>query len=111
MSVPLEGGEPKDDVRDGPDAPRATALVRLVEGIPSGVRSKLLVGLFSGVVLLMITGTLGLRAIADSNERAEPLRALQHRGAAYRALQTAVEESRFLIAFRPGAPALLTHFG
>jgi signal transduction histidine kinase len=85
--------------------------VRLIEGIPSGVRSKLLAGLFSGVVLLMITGILGLRAIADSNERAESLRALQQRGAAYRALQTAVEEIRFLIALRAGGPDLLTYVG
>ena len=111
MNVPLDSGDGQDAVRDRPRRRVDRAVARLVEGIPSGVRSKLLVGLFSGVVLLMITGTLGLRAIADSNERAESLRALQQRGAAYRALQTAVEEIRFLIALRAGGPDLLTYVG
>jgi signal transduction histidine kinase len=86
-------------------------LVRAIQRVPSGVRSKLLVALFGGVVLLVITGVLGLRAIADSNERAEALRSLQQRGAAYRALQTAVEEVRFLMALRAGGPDLQTYVG
>ena len=92
--------------------PRAeNILVRAVQRVPSGVRSKLLVALFGGVVLLVVTGVLGLRAIADSNDRAESLRSLQHRATAYRALQTAVEEIRFLIALRAGGPDLQTYVG
>jgi signal transduction histidine kinase len=86
-------------------------LVRAIQRVPSGVRSKLLVALFGGVVLLVITGVLGLRAIADSNDRAEALRSLQQRGSAYRALQTAVEEVRFLMALRAGGPDLQTYVG
>src|SRR5258708_7886114 len=86
-------------------------LVRAIQRVPTGVRSKLLIALFGGVVLLVIVAVLGLRAIAESNDRAEALRSLQQRGAAYRGLQTAVEEVRFLIALRAGGPDLQTYVG
>jgi len=61
-------------------------LIRAVQRTPSGVQSKLLVALLGAVGLLVIVGLLGIRAIADSNNRAEALRALQQRATAYRAL-------------------------
>ena len=87
------------------------AVVRIVQRFPSTVRSKLLVALFGGVVLLVATGGLGLRAIADSTERADQLRQIQQRATAYRALQTAVGEVRFLIGLRAGGPDLRIYVG
>ena len=101
--------------RSAPVTPSPTRadnrVIRAVQRFPSDVRSKLLVALFGGVVLLVVTGVLGLRAIADSTDRAEELRVLQQRATAYRALQTSVEEVRFLIALRAGGPDLREYVG
>jgi signal transduction histidine kinase len=86
-------------------------LIRAVQRLPLDVRSKLLVALLGGVVLLVVTGLLGLRAILDSSQRADQLRDLQQRAAAYRSLQTAVEEVRFLLALRAGGPDLRLYVG
>jgi signal transduction histidine kinase len=104
-----------DAGRAGPQGPADGRpdhlLVRTVQRLPFGVGPKLLVALLGGVILLVATGILGLRAIADSTDRADQLREIQQRAAAYRALQTAVEEVRFLIALRAGGPDLLTYLG
>jgi signal transduction histidine kinase len=77
-------------------------LIRAVQRTPSGVQSKLLVALLGAVGLLVIVGLLGIRAIADSNNRAEALRALQQRATAYRALQADVDQVQQLLGLRAG---------
>jgi signal transduction histidine kinase len=77
-------------------------LIRAVQRTPSGVQSKLLVALLGAVGLLVVVGLLGIRAIADSNNRAEALRALQQRATAYRALQADVEQVQQLLGLRAG---------
>ena len=81
-------------------------LIRAVQRIPSGVQSKLLVALLGEVVLLVVVGVLGMRAIADSNDRAGALRVLQQRATAYRALQADVEQVHQLLGLRAGGPDL-----
>jgi signal transduction histidine kinase len=113
--MPPEGGDPTT----GPDAPLDRALprrpplsradnplIRAVQRTPSGVQAKLLVALLGAVVLLVVVGLLGLRAIADSNDRAEALRVLQQRATAYRALQADVEQVQQLLGLRAGGPDL-----
>ena len=101
--------------RDGGDAAAASRLplsradnplIRAVQRTPSGVQSKLLVALLGAVVLLVLVGLLGIRAIADSNDRAEALRVLQQRATAYRALQADVEQVQQLLGLRAGGPDL-----
>jgi signal transduction histidine kinase len=93
------GGRPPLNRADNP-------LIRAVQRTPSGVQLKLLVALLGAVVLLVIVGVLGIRAIADSNDRAESLRALQQRATAYRALQADVEQVQQLLGLRAGGPDL-----
>jgi signal transduction histidine kinase len=81
-------------------------LIRAVQRTPSGVQAKLLVALLGAVVLLVVVGVLGMRAIADSNDRAEALRVLQQRATAYRALQADVEQVQQLLGLRAGGPDL-----
>ena len=81
-------------------------LIRAVQRTPSGVQTKLLAALLGAVVLLIVVGVLGMQAIADSNGRAEALRALQQRATAYRALQADAEQIRQLLGLRAGGPDL-----
>ena len=81
-------------------------LIRAVQRTPSGVQPKLLVALLGAVALLVLVGLLGLRAIADSNDRAETLRVLQQRATAYRALQADVEQVQQLLGLRSGGADL-----
>ena len=81
-------------------------LVGPLGGAPSGVQTKLLAALLGAVVLLIVVGVLGMQAIADSNGRAEALRALQQRATAYRALQADAEQIRQLLGLRAGGPDL-----
>jgi signal transduction histidine kinase len=81
-------------------------LIRAVQRTPSGVQAKLLVALLGAVGLLVVVGILGMRAIADSNDRAEALRVLQQRATAYRALQADVEQVQQLLGLRAGGPDL-----
>jgi signal transduction histidine kinase len=101
--------------RDGGDAAGAgrlplsradNPLIRAVQRTPSGVQSKLLIALLGAVVLLVVVGVLGIRAIAESNDRAESLRVLQQRATAYRALQADVEQVQQLLGLRAGGPDL-----
>ncbi len=93
------GGRPPLSRADNP-------LIRAVQRTPSGVQAKLLVALLGSVVLLVVVGVLGMRAIADSNDRAEALRVLQQRATAYRALQADVEQVQQLLGLRAGGPDL-----
>jgi signal transduction histidine kinase len=81
-----------------PDNP----LVRVVGRIPVRVRTKLLVAFVGTVVLLVVVGGLGLRALGESNARVERLGALQTRAAAYRELQTEAAQLRLLLSVRAG---------
>src|SRR5713226_5408650 len=62
-------------------------LPRLVARVPTSVHVKLLVAFLAIVVLLIIVGAVGLRALTDVNRRAEDLVKLQRKIAAYRQLQ------------------------
>jgi signal transduction histidine kinase len=87
------------------------ALVRAAQRVPLGVQPKLVLALLGAVALLVVVGLLGLRAIADSNDRAESLRVLQQRATAYRALQADVEQVRLLLGLRAGGPDLSVYVG
>jgi signal transduction histidine kinase len=86
-------------------------LVRVVQRFPTGVRFKLLAALFSSVGLVIVIGLLGLRVIAESNDRAEVLRLVQQRATSYRALQSNVEEVRILLGLRAGGSDLRIYTG
>ncbi|PYN92058.1 MAG: hypothetical protein DMD91_32970 [Candidatus Rokuibacteriota bacterium] len=62
-------------------------LVRLVSRAPVSVHGKLVAAFLAMVVLLIIVGAVGLRALTDVNRRAEDLVKLQRKIAAYRQLQ------------------------
>src|SRR5437870_278973 len=62
-------------------------LIRLVSRAPLSVHGKLLAAFLAIVVLLVIVGAVGLRALTDVNRRAEDLVKLQRKIAAYRQLQ------------------------
>jgi signal transduction histidine kinase len=81
-------------------------LIRAIQRTPSGVQAKLVVALLGAVILLVVVGLLGMRAIADSNDRADALRVLQQRATAYRALQADVEQVQQLLGLRAGGPDL-----
>ena len=62
-------------------------LTRLVARVPATVHAKLLASFLAIVVLLLIVGAVGLRALSDVNRRAEDMVKLQRKIAAYRQLQ------------------------
>src|SRR5881409_414067 len=62
-------------------------LIRLVSRAPVSVHGKLLTAFLAIVLLLIIVGAVGLRALSDVNRRAEDLVKLQRKIAAYRQLQ------------------------
>jgi signal transduction histidine kinase len=62
-------------------------LPRLVARVPATVHVKLLTSFLAIVALLLIVGTVGLRALYDVNRRAEDIVKLQRKIAAYRQLQ------------------------
>ena len=62
-------------------------LIRLVSRAPVSVHGKLVAAFLAMVVLLIIVGAVGLRALTDVNRRAEDLVKLQRKIAAYRQLQ------------------------
>src|SRR2546426_3800188 len=62
-------------------------LIRLVSRAPVSVHGKLLTAFLAIVLLLIIVGAVGLRALSDVNRRAEDLVKLPRKIAAYRQLQ------------------------
>jgi signal transduction histidine kinase len=62
-------------------------LPRLVARAPATVHAKLLVAFLAIVVLLLIVGAVGLRALSDVNRHAQDIVTLQRKIAAYRQLQ------------------------
>jgi signal transduction histidine kinase len=77
-------------------------LVRAVARVPATVNRKLLVAFFGIVVLLVTVGVLGLRVLADANDRVEALGKLQQRTAAYQNIQTDAVLLSKLMALRVG---------
>jgi hypothetical protein len=60
---------------------------------------------FAGTALLLVVvGVLGLRVIADSNDRVVTLQSVQRRASAYRELQTDAAQLRALLALRTSGP-------
>jgi signal transduction histidine kinase len=66
---------------------RSTWLSRAVGRIPTTVHTKLLAAFLAMVVLLVIVGAVGLRALSAVNRSAERLVTLQRKIAAYRQIQ------------------------
>jgi signal transduction histidine kinase len=97
-----DGGDATTSSGHPPLSRADNPLIRAVQRTPSGVQAKLLVALLGAVGLLVVVGLLGIRAIADSNNRADALRALQQRATEYRALQADVEQVQQLLGLRAG---------
>jgi signal transduction histidine kinase len=77
-------------------------LVRTVGRLPAKVDTKLLIAFVGTAVLLVAVGGLGLRVLAQSNDRVGRLGPLQERAAAYGKLQSDTAHSRFLLAENVG---------
>jgi signal transduction histidine kinase len=87
-------------------------LVRAVARMPWRVRTKLLVAFVGIVVLFVVVGVLGLRALGQSNARVEHLGTLQLRAATYRSIQTQANQLRQLLGLRVGGdPNITAYFG
>jgi signal transduction histidine kinase len=81
---------------------RDNAFVRTVGRIPTKVHIKLLIAFLGTAVLVVAIGVLGLRVLAQSNDRVVALGALQERAAAYSELQSDTRHIRLLLAENPG---------
>jgi signal transduction histidine kinase len=73
-------------------------LVRAVGRLPAKVHTKLLVAFVGTAVLLVAVGGLGLRVLAQSNDRVGRLGPLQERAAAYGKLHSDTAHVRLLLA-------------
>jgi signal transduction histidine kinase len=86
----VAGGRPPLSRGDNP-------LVRAVGRFPAGVHTKLLVAFVGTAVLVVAVGLLGVRVLAQSNDRVERLGALQQRGFAYGKLKSDASNVRLLL--------------
>ena len=77
-------------------------LTRAVGRVPATVRTKLLLAFLTIVVVLVGVAALGLRALGQSNTRAESLRTLQVHAAAYQELETEATQVRQLLGLCAG---------
>jgi signal transduction histidine kinase len=73
-------------------------LVRAVGRLPAKVHTKLLIAFVGTAVLLLAVGALGLRVLAQSNDRVARLGPLQERAAVYGKLQSDTSHVRLLLA-------------
>jgi signal transduction histidine kinase len=73
-------------------------LVRAIGHLPTKVHTKLLIAFVGTAVLLVAVGALGLRVLAQSNDRVGRLGPLQERAAAYGKLQSDIAHVRLLLA-------------
>ena len=73
-------------------------LVRAVGGLPAKVHTKLLIAFVGTALLLVAVGVLGLRVLAQSNDRIGTLGALQEQTFAYGKLQSDTTNVRLLLA-------------
>jgi signal transduction histidine kinase len=76
-------------------------VVRAVGRLPASVHAKLLIAFVGTAVLVVAVGVLGLRVLAQSNDRVAALGALQERAAAYGELQSDARQIRLLLAENP----------
>jgi signal transduction histidine kinase len=83
-------------------SPADNPLVRAVGRLPAGVHAKLLVAFVGTALLVVVLGVLGLRLLAQSNERVETLRMLQQRAFAYGKLRSDALHVRLLQAQHVG---------
>jgi HAMP domain-containing protein len=72
-------------------------LVRAVGRLPARVHTKLLIAFVGTAVLLVAVGALGLRVLAQSDDRVSELGPLQQRAAAYGKLQSDIASVRLLL--------------
>lgn len=89
------------------DPPRRAArldnpLVRIIGRLPGTVRTKLVLALLAIAILLIGVALLGVRVLGQSNARAQDLRALQVRAAAYGQLETQATQVRQLLGICAG---------
>jgi signal transduction histidine kinase len=82
--------------------PGDNPLVRTVGRLPAKVHTKLLIAFVGTAVLLVAVGALGLRVLAQANDRVGRLGPLQERAAAYGKLQSDTTHVRFLLAENVG---------
>jgi signal transduction histidine kinase len=75
--------------------------VRAVGRLPAKVHTKLLIAFVGTAVLVVAVGVLGLRVLAQSNDRVAALGALQERTAAYGELRSDTRQIRLLLAENP----------
>jgi len=81
-------------------------LVRAVGGLPAKVHTKLLIAFVGTALLLVAVGVLGLRVLAQSNDRIGTLGALQEQTFAYGKLQSDTTNVRLLLAENVARPFL-----
>jgi signal transduction histidine kinase len=82
--------------------PGDNPLVRTVGRLPAKVHTKLLIAFVGTAVLLVAVGALGLRVLAQANDRVGRLGPLQERAAAYGKLQSDTAHVRLLLAENVG---------
>src|SRR5262245_20079704 len=97
--------------RSPPTSRASTSLVRGVARLPWTVRTKLLVAFVGIVALFVLVGSLGLRALGQSDARGESLGALQLRASAYREIETTAGQLRLLLALRAGGAGWNRYLG
>jgi len=85
-------------VKRRPMSPGDYRLVRAVGRLPARVHTKLLIAFVGTAVLLVAVGALGLRVLAQSDDRVSELGPLQERAAAYGKLQSDTSNVRNLLA-------------
>jgi signal transduction histidine kinase len=78
--------------------PGDSPLVRTVGRLPANVHTKLLIAFVGTAVLLVAVGALGLRVLAQANDRVGSLGPLQERAAAYAKLQSDTVHVRLFLA-------------
>ena len=104
------GGSPNVE-HSGARSRADNRLVRAVARIPWRVRTKLLAAFVGIVLLFVVVGLLGLRALSQSEARVESLGTLQLRAAAYREIRTGAAQLRQLLALRAGGRDVNTYVG
>jgi signal transduction histidine kinase len=77
-------------------------VARGVSRLPANVHTKLLIAFVGTAALAVAVGILGLRVLAQSNDRAERVGALQERALAYGSLQSDTRSIRRLLNENPG---------
>src|SRR3954470_16231779 len=75
-------------------------IVGAVARAPVSVRTKLLVGFITIAALLVVVGVLGLVALGKSNARVAQLGTLQKNAAAYKGLESDVDQIKTLLLER-----------